>query len=81
MLRMATSSGVKENLSLNNTLTLILKKLIQTFLSLKDKVGKKFINRNHIEINKIIDEVKEIQDASELPLSEFRSMSKHCTTR
>ena len=44
----------------------------KVLLATKDKNWEKFINRNHIEINKIIEEVKEIQSASELPLSEFR---------
>ena len=48
------------------------KNWIQSLLSTKDKNWEKFINRNHIEINKTIEEIKEIQDASELPLSEFR---------
>ena len=48
------------------------KNWIQIFTILKDKSWEKFINRNHIEINKLIDEIKEIQEASELPLSEFR---------
>jgi Fe-S cluster biosynthesis and repair protein YggX len=38
------------------------------YLNLNDKNWEKFINKNHIEINKLIDEIKEIQDASELPL-------------
>ena len=42
-----------------------------TFSS-KDKSWEKFINKNHIEINNLIDEIKEIQFACELPLSEFR---------
>ena len=73
MLRMATSSGVKRESFIEQYLNFNFEKnWIQTLLSLKDKSWEKFINRNHIEINKIIDEVKEIQDASELPLSEFR---------
>ena len=41
------------------------KNWIQISLALKDKNWEKFINRNHIEINKLVDEIKEIQDASE----------------
>ena len=46
-----------------------MKKLDTKFLNLNDKNWEKFINKNHIEINKLIEEIKEIQDASELPLS------------
>ena len=73
MLRMATNSGVKRNLFIEQYLNFNFEKnWIQSLLSLKDKSWEKFINRNHIEINKTIDEIKEIQEASELPLSEFR---------
>ncbi len=73
MLRMATNSGVKRDLFIEQYLNFNFEKnWIQSLLSLKDKSWEKFINRNHIEINKTIDEIKEIQEASELPLSEFR---------
>ena len=73
MLRMATSAGVKREDFVNQYLNFNFEKnWIQTLLAKKDKNWEKFINRNHIEINKIIEEIKEIQAASELPLSEFR---------
>ena len=73
MLRMATSSGVKREDFVAQYLNFNFEKnWIQSLLSTKDKNWEKFINRNHIEINKNIEEIKEIQSASELPLSEFR---------
>ena len=73
MLRMAVNSGVKRELFVEQYLNFNFEKnWIQTLLSLKDKNWEKFINRNHIEINKIVEEIKEIQLASELPLPEFR---------
>ena len=73
MLRMATSSGVKREDFVSQYLNFNFEKnWIQTLLATKDKNWEKFINRNHIEINKNIEEIKEIQSASELPLSEFR---------
>ena len=73
MLRLATSSGVKREDFINQYLNFNFEKnWIQNLLSTKDKNWEKFINRNHIEINKNIEEIKEIQAASELPLSEFR---------
>ncbi|SVB46144.1 uncharacterized protein METZ01_LOCUS198998, partial [marine metagenome] len=73
MLRMAISSGVSRELFIENYLNFNFEKnWIQTLLSQKNKNWEKFINKNHIEINKLIDEIKEIQIASELSLSEFR---------
>jgi len=73
MLRMAISSGVKRETFVEQYLNFNFEKnWIQNILSLNDKNWAKFINRNHIEINKIVDEIKEIQLASELPLPEFR---------
>ncbi len=73
MLRMATSAGVKREDFVNQYLSFNFEKnWIQTLLATKDKNWEKFINRNHIEINKNIEEIKEIQTASELPLTEFR---------
>ena len=73
MLRMATSSGVKREEFVQQYLNFNFEKnWIQNLLSTNDKNWEKFINRNHLDINKLIDEIKEIQDASELPLSEFR---------
>ncbi len=73
MLRMATSAGVKREDFISQYLDFNFEKnWIQTLLSTKDKNWEKFINRNHIEINKNIEEIKEIQAASELPLTEFR---------
>tara|TARA_B100001287_G_scaffold117837_1_gene99153 strand:- start:630 stop:2819 length:2190 start_codon:yes stop_codon:yes gene_type:complete len=73
MLRMATSAGVKREDFVKQYLNFNFEKnWIQNLLTLKDKNWEKFINRNHLVINKTIDEIREIQDASELPLTEFR---------
>ncbi len=73
MLRMATNAGVKREDFVSQYLNFNFEKnWIQFLLATKDKSWEKFINRNHIEINKNIEEIKEIQTASELPLSEFR---------
>ena len=73
MLRMATSAGVKREAFVEQYLNFNFEKnWIQNLLSTKDKSWEKFINRNHIEINKIIEEIREIQLASELPLNDFR---------
>ncbi len=73
MLRLATNAGVKREDFISQYLNFNFEKnWIQILLANKDKNWEKFINRNHIEINKNIEEIKEIQSASELPLSEFR---------
>ncbi len=73
MLRMATSAGVKRDDFIDKYLNFNFEKnWIQSLLATKDKNWEKFINRNHLEINKNIEEIKEIQTASELPLPEFR---------
>jgi len=73
MLRLATSEGVKRESFIDEYLNFNFEKnWIQNLLNLNDKNWEKFINKNHIEINKLIEEIKEIQEASELPLSEFR---------
>ncbi len=73
MLRMSMNAGVKRESFIEQYLNFNFEKnWIQNLLSLKDKNWEKFINRNHLEINKLLDEIKEIQDASELPLPEFR---------
>ena len=73
MLRMATNSGVRREDFVSQYLNFNFEKnWIQSLLSTKDKNWEKFINRNHIEINKNIEEIREIQAASELSLSEFR---------
>ena len=73
MLRMATGAGVKREDFVSKYLNFNFEKnWIQSLLATKDKNWEKFINRNHIEINKNIEEIKEIQAASELPLAEFR---------
>ena len=73
MLRLATSSGVKREEFISQYLDFNFEKnWIQNLLSTKDKNWEKFINRNHIEINKLVEEIKEIQLASELPLPDFR---------
>ena len=73
MLRMASSAGVKREDFIAQYLNFNFEKnWIQSLLATKDKNWEKFINRNHLEINKNIEEIKEIQAASELPLSEFR---------
>jgi len=73
MLRLATGEGVKRESFIEHYLNFNFEKnWIQNLLNLNDKNWEKFINKNHIEINKLIDEIKEIQDASELPLMDFR---------
>jgi len=73
MLRMATNAGVKREDFISQYLNFNFEKnWIQSLLATKDRSWEKFINRNHIEINKTIEEIREIQAASELPLSEFR---------
>ena len=73
MLRLATSEGVKRDSFIDQYLDFNFEKnWIQTLLNLNNKNWEKFINKNHIEINKLIDEIREIQEASELPLTEFR---------
>ena len=73
MLRMALNSNVARDSFIDQYLNFNFEKnWIQALLSLKDKNWEKFINKNHIEINSLIDEIKEIQFACELPLFEFR---------
>jgi len=73
MLRLAMNVGVSRESFIEQYLNFYFEKnWIQTLLALKEKNWEKFINRNHIEINKLISEIKEIQEASELPLTEFR---------
>ena len=73
MLRLATTEGVKRDSFIDQYLDFNFEKnWIQTLLSLNDKNWEKFINKNHIEINKLVEEIREIQEASELPLTEFR---------
>ncbi len=73
MLRLAISEGVKREIFIEQYLNFNFEKnWIQNLLNLNDKNWEKFINKNHIEINKLIEEIKEIQEASELPLPEFR---------
>ena len=73
MLRLALNEGVKRESFIDTYLNFNFEKnWIQTLLNLNDKHWEKFINKNHIEINKLIDEIREIQEASELPLTEFR---------
>ncbi len=73
LLRMALSSGVTRDQFIEYYLNFNFEKnWIQSLLSLQDKNWEKFINKNHIEINSLIEEIKEIQFASELPLFEFR---------
>ena len=73
MLRLAINEGVKRDSFIEQYLNFNFEKnWIQNLLNLNDKKWEKFINKNHIEINKLIEEIKEIQEASELPLAEFR---------
>ena len=73
MLRMALNAGVSRDSFIEHYLNFNFEKnWIQSLLALKDKFWEKFINKNHIEISSLIDEIKEIQFACELPLSEFR---------
>ncbi len=73
LLRMAMNSGISRDSFIEQYLNFNFEKnWIQSLLTLKDKSWQKFINKNHIEINKLIEEIKEIQFACELPLFEFR---------
>ncbi len=73
MLRMAIDSGVSRESFIENYLNFNFEKnWIQTLLSQESKNWGKFVNKNHIEINRLIDEIQEIQIASELSLNEFR---------
>ena len=73
MLRMALNSGISRDSFIDHYLNFNFEKnWIESLLSLKDKNWEKFINKNHIEINALIEEIKEIQLACELPLFEFR---------
>ena len=73
MLRLAISAGISRDLFIEQYLKFNFEKnWIQSLLNLKDKKWEKFINKNHIEINSLIDEIKEIQIACELPLFDFR---------
>ena len=61
MLRLATGEGVKRESFIEYYLNFNFEKnWIQNLLNLNDKNWEKFINKNHIEINKLIDEIKEI---------------------
>ena len=73
MLRLAINVGISRESFIEQYLNFNFEKnWIQTLLALKEKNWEKFINRNHIEINKLISEIKEIQEATELPLTDFR---------
>ena len=73
MLRMALNAGLSRESFIEYYLSFNFEKnWIQSLLALKEKSWEKFINKNHIEINNLIDEIKEIQFACELPLVEFR---------
>ncbi len=73
MLRMSVSSGVSRESFIENYLNFDFKKnWIQSLLLLNDKNWEKFVNKNHLEINKLISEINEIQSATELPLKDFR---------
>ena len=73
MLRMAINVGLSREEFIDNYLNFNFKKnWIQSLLSKADKKWEKFINKYHIEINKLISEIKEIQSAAELSLQEFR---------
>ena len=73
LLRLAMKAGVSRKSFIDQYIIFNFEKnWIQSLLSLKDKNWEKFINRNHIEINKLIEEINEIQQASELPMTEFR---------
>jgi len=73
MLRLAMNVNISRENFIEHYLDFNFEKnWIQTLLSLKEKNWEKFINRNHIEINKLLSEIKEIQEASELPLKDFR---------
>ena len=58
MLRMATRAGVKREDFINQYLNFNFEKLDTNVIIHKEKTWEKFINRNHIEINKTIEEIK-----------------------
>ncbi len=73
LIRMALNVGVTRKSFIENYLNYSFEKnWIKNLLTLKDKNWEKFVNRYHLEINNLIDEIKEIQLATELPLTEFR---------
>jgi len=73
LLRLALDAGVSREDFIENYFNFnIEKNLIHSLLNKNDKKWERFVNKNHIEINKTISEIKEIQSASELPLLEFR---------
>ena len=73
MLRLAINVDISRESFIEQYLNFNFEKnWIHTLLALKEKNWEKFINRNHIEINKLISEIKEIQEATELPLTDFR---------
>ena len=73
MLRLAMNAGISRESFIEKYLHFNFEKnWIQILLALKEKHWEKFINRNHIEINKLIEEIQEIQQACEVPLTEFR---------
>ena len=75
LLRLALASGLKREEFIESYLNFDFEKnWIQLLLKNNNKKWEKFVNKNHIEINKIISEIKEIESASELPLTEFRSI-------
>ena len=58
MLRLATGEGVKRESFIEHYLNFNFEKnWIQNLLNLNDKNWEKFINKNHIEINKLIEEI------------------------
>ena len=70
MLRLATNVGISREKFIEQYLNFNFEKnWIQTLLALKEKNWEKFINRNHIEINTLLSEIKEIQQASELSIN------------
>ena len=61
MLRLAISAGISRDLFIEQYLKFNFEKnWIQSLLSLKDKKWDKFINKNHIEINNLIDEITKL---------------------
>ncbi len=75
LLRLANESGIKRDAFIEIYLSEesdSKKTFIQKALALNDKKWEKYVNKHHLLINKKINEINEIESASELSLPEFR---------
>ena len=75
LMRLAIGVGLTRENFIENYLNFnIEKNWIQNLLNKNDKKWEKYVNKYHIDINKIVSEIKEIQLACELPLQKFREI-------